>query len=283
MIKSLLVGLDGSAPSMAALEEGTKWAALLGAELRGLFVEDEQRFLYYPAGFSAEGGMPIPSPLPAEQMEAENGKVRQEGARIRAAFEKVAAAHDLRGEFTQVRGNVTAVLTGAAKAADLLVMGRRGMNDPPGSKEAGPTTESLIHNALRPTLVVPGKPAGDGPIVFAYDGSKGAQRIVAPGTHLAAAAGGRVSVISIGADPPVQAEQREILQRYWAPYGIQAEFHFPNRKGRVSSAIVEFARQEGAGLIAMGAFGHHPLHELFFGSTTLETIARAHCPVLLMA
>jgi nucleotide-binding universal stress UspA family protein len=35
-------------------------------------------------------------------------------------------------------------------------------------------------------------------------------------------------------------------------------------------------------MIVMGAFGHNPLHELFFGSTTLETLAEAQCPVLLM-
>ncbi len=300
MIKSILVGLDGSSPSMTGLDEAAFWAGRLDAELRGLFVEDEQRFLHYPAGFSAEGGIPISASLPEEDMAVENEKVREEGERIRAAFEDKVKSASLRGNYLQERGNVNHLLTRHARAAGMLVLGRRGRsgrNDPPDSKGAGPTIETLIHNALRPTLVVPDNPPdrmrtrGKGPVLFAYDGGKGIHRVIIPGTELALAIsegkseanGNRVSVVSIGSDEELREEGQQTLNKYWAPHGLEAIFHFARKEDRISAMIAEFARRDGASLIAMGAFGHNPLHELFFGSTTLETIAQAEVPVLLMA
>jgi nucleotide-binding universal stress UspA family protein len=283
MMKSILAALDGSPSSLAGLKEAVRWATILGAELRGMFVEDEQRFLYYPAGFSAEGGVPVAAPLPEEDMTAENEKVRKEGEELRKAFQKAVEGKSFRSEFLQVRGSVNQILTREARAADLVVMGRRGRNDPVNSTEAGPTTETLIHSALRPVLVVPEKSSGDGAFVFAYDGSKGSQRVIAAGTELCAAVKGKASVLSIGDDPQLKRDQEEVLKRYWRPYGIQTSFRVAKREGKPAAMIVNFARQEKAGMIVMGAFGHNPLRELFFGSTTLETLAEAGCPVLLMA
>lgn len=283
MMKSILVALDGSPASLSGLQEAVRWAEILSAELRGIFVEDEQRFVYYPAGFSAEGGVPVSAPLPEEELAAENEKVRKEADEVRRAFERAVEGKSFQSEFIQVRGNVNHILTREARAVDLVVMGRRGRNDPADSGEPGPTTETLIHNALRPVLVVPDKPMQNGSVVFAYDGGKGSQRVIAPGTELAISKGAEVAVISIGDDPQLKRDYEEVLQRYWRPYGLKAVFRTAKREGKVSTMIVDFARQQQAGLIVMGAFGHNPLHELFFGSTTLEALGMATCPVLLMA
>ena len=282
MIKSILVALDGSPASMAGLQEAVRWSEVLEAELRGIFVEDEQRFVYYPAGFSAEGGVPVAAPLPDPEMAEEETKVQKEAQEVRSAFEQAVKGHSKSSEFIQLRGNVNDILTREARAVDLVVMGRRGRNDPADSSEPGPTTETLIHNALRPVLVVPAGGPHNGTVVFAYDGSKGSHRVIAPCTDLAVGKGAKVAVISVGDDPQLKRDHEEVLQRYWRPHGVQASYHVAKREGKVSAMIVEFARQQDAGLIVMGAFGRNPLHELFFGSTTLETVADATCPVLLM-
>jgi len=38
-----------------------------------------------------------------------------------------------------------------------------------------------------------------------------------------------------------------------------------------------------AGLIVMGAFGTNRLKELIFGSTTMNVLEKAECPILLVA
>jgi nucleotide-binding universal stress UspA family protein len=282
MMKSILVALDGSPASLVGLTEAVSWAERLQAELRGFYVENEQRFVYFPPGISAEGGMPVAIPLPAPDMARENEKIRKEGDEIQAAFEAAAKGLTVRCTFHRERGNVNAILTREARSADLVVIGRRGHHEPPSSSRPGPTTETLIHQALRPVLVVPEHPASGGGSVFAYDGSRGVQRVLVTGTQLAKAKGGAVHVISILDDPDQGQELRATLERYWAPYGIQAEYAQVPRKGKVSTLIVNHATQKKAGLIVMGAFGHNPIRELLFGSTTLDVLEHTPCPVLLM-
>lgn len=282
-MKSIMVALDGSPASRTGLQEAARWAALLGASLRGVFVEDEQRFVHYPAGFTAEGGVPISAPLPDSELAAENEKVRVEGEALHANFDAALKTHGIQGQFLQERGEVNAILTREARAAELVVIGCRGRNDPAETSDPGPTTETLIHNSLRPVLVVPEHSKGNGSVVFAHDGSRGAQRVLAPGTQLAFSNSAKVSVIAIGGDAELNAVLEESLKRYWEPYGIEPDVRFTPRKGKISAMIVDHARRQEAGMIVMGAFGHNPLHELFFGSTTLETLAQASCPVLLMA
>jgi nucleotide-binding universal stress UspA family protein len=283
MMKSILVAMDGSPASLAGLQAAVGWAEVLDAELRGIFVEDEQRFLYYPAGFSAEGGVPVSAPLPEDEMREEEARATEQGDEVQQQFEATLRGHTVRGELIRMRGNVNQILTREARAVDLVVMGLRGRNDAADSPEPGPTTETLIHNALRPVMVVPARAQSNGTFVFAYDGGSGVQRVVAAGTELAAAAGARTAVISIGDESRFQRDYEEVLRRYWQPYGLESTFHATHKSGRIAETIVRYAREQNAGMIVMGAFGHNPLHELFFGSTTLETLAEAPCPVLLMA
>ncbi len=283
MMKSILVALDGSAAAYAALTEAVAWAGLLQAELRGYFVEDEQRFVTYPAGISAEGGVPIAVPLPEDEMEAEAEKARREGDEIQSAFETAVKGLNVRCTFERERGGVNDVLTREGRAADLIVVGRRGRHEPSESRRPGPTTETLIHNALRPVLVVPDEPRSQGGVLFAYDGSRGVQRVLVPGTELARTKSAAVHVIAIGDDPEHGEALRRTLERYWRPYDIAPAFNYVQRKGRFSAMIVAEAAQTDCGMIVMGAFGHNPIRELFFGSTTLEVLEHATCPVLLMA
>ena len=53
------------------------------------------------------------------------------------------------------------------------------------------------------------------------------------------------------------------------------------REGESGEAIVAYARECGAGLIVMGAYGHSKMRELVVGSTTTYAINHSPCPVLL--
>lgn len=283
MIKSILVAMDGSPASMTALREAARWAGMVDAELRGIFVEDDARFVFYPTGFSAEGGMPVAAPLNAEDLAAEEAKIAEESKAIRTAFKKEVEGKSFPSTFIQTRGELNTVLVREARAVDLVVIGRRGRNDPSDSTAPGPTTETLIHNGSRPVLVVPERARHNGPALIAYDGGKGIDRVLGAGTELAHAAKAPVLVVSVGDDAAMAAEQEQVLARYLRPHGIEPSLAMVPRSGRTAQTIVDYARKNGVGLIVMGAFGHNPLRELIFGSTTLETLAGTECPVLLMA
>lgn len=280
-MKSIMVALDGSAPSMAALKEAVEWAVRLNAELRAVFVEDERRFIYYPAAAAFEGGLATPAPLPEDRIETENEKVGTEAEAIRRSFEEVVAERVPVASMTTPRGNVNDVLIAEARAADLTVMGKRGRNDPPDSEKPGPTTEALIHDALRPVLVVPEKGRTEGGVLLAFDGSISAQRVLVPGTHLAKALGRGMTVLTVDPDERKgRAIQSQVI-KYCKSHGVNPVHQVA--RGKPAVEIVEAARAYDSGLIVMGAFGHGAIRQLVFGSATLTVLEKAPCPVLLMA
>jgi nucleotide-binding universal stress UspA family protein len=281
MIKRILVALDGSAASLAALLQSVSWAVSLEAQLRAVFVEDQQRFLYYPAAASFEGGMVLPVPLPGDKLQAEEAKVKEEGRAIRAAFDKAIQGQRVQPDFLIERGDVNAILVREARAADLVVMGKRGQFEPPESRSAGPTTEALIHDALRPVLVVPEGARTEGPLLVAYDDSKGVQRILPTAVLLAAKRSLAVTVLTVEDKPERAKAIQDPLRPYFQAHGLTARFVV--ERGKPAGAIVKAAQSQSAGLIAMGAFNRNPVYELFFGSTTLNVLERAPCPVLLTA
>jgi nucleotide-binding universal stress UspA family protein len=281
MIKSILTAIDGSPASLAGLREAVKWAELLGADLRVIFVEDEERFVYYPAISSFEGGMAVPITLPEEDLVKENAKVRAETDAVRKDLDAALKGKRVKASFSSPRGNINELLISEARQVDLVVMGRRGKNDPPGSTKPGPTTETLIQDALRPVLVVPAQGRSSGPVLFAYDGSKGINRVLPVGTFLAEQAKLQAAVITVDDDARKCDALHHMVKRYLAPHGIEPKLI--KQRGKAMAHIVAASEQERAGLIVMGAFGQSPIRQLFFGSTTLEVLEKANCPVLLMA
>ena len=53
--------------------------------------------------------------------------------------------------------------------------------------------------------------------------------------------------------------------------------------GEPAREIIGAANAYKCGLIVTGAFGHGPIRQLVFGSSTLSVLEDTPCPVLLMA
>jgi nucleotide-binding universal stress UspA family protein len=279
MIHTLLVALDGSKAAEAGLRVAADWAGRIKAQLVGCYIEDEQRFVYYPPTATFEGGIAMPVPLPEPEMARQEAAVAAEGAAIRAEFDR--AAKGVPGRFVQVRGDVNTLLVQQARSADLVVVGKRGHFDPPASRKAGPTTEALIHDALRPVLVVPEAARTAGPLLVAFDDSKGVQRVLPTALDLSRLLKLEMAVLTVDDKPDRGRRLQEPLLAFASAHGITPRQLV--EPGKPAEVIVRQAEKERAGLIVMGAFNRNPVYEWFFGSTTLNVLERAACPVLLMA
>ena len=281
MIRSMLTAVDGSSSSLAALRVAADWAARLEARLDAVFVEEEQRFITYSVAADVGGGVVYPMPLPPDKLAAEQKKVAEERAAIEKAFGEITRGKVKEAQFRSLPGGTNAVLIQAGRAADLIVMGKRGRFDPPASRRTGPTTETLIHDALRPVLVVPEQARAQGPLLVAFDDSKGVQRVLPFALELAERLGLATAVLTVDEKAERGRRTQESLVPLLGAHRTAARFFV--EKGTPADTICRAAEREQAGCIAMGAFGRHPIYELFFGSTTLAVLERAQCPVLLMA
>ena len=106
-IRCILVALDTSAPSQAALESAASLAERLNADLEGIYVQDQDllRLAQLPVGREVGLASARRRDLDPQGMER---AWRVQAAHAKTALERVAKRHHLHSSFRIARGNVVA-------------------------------------------------------------------------------------------------------------------------------------------------------------------------------
>jgi nucleotide-binding universal stress UspA family protein len=205
-IRRIVVALDASRHSLAALAAASELAEALQAELVGLFVEDINLLSLAGLPFAREvrylSG--VDRPLDGPSMERE---LRIQAEQARQTLAGVAGRRQLRWAFRVVRGQVTAELLTAAQEADLLALGRAS-GASTRRVRLGATAREVVAQARRPVVLLQQGHAVCQPVQLAYDGSPAARRAVATASRIASMTGGQLTVMVI-ADAPAVAQRLE--------------------------------------------------------------------------
>ncbi len=124
-VRRILVALDASPHSHAALIEAAALAESLQAELAGIFVLDAELLRLSALPVARETGLTSAQRrrLDPETMER---ALRLQADRARKSLEDIARKHRLASTFQLLRGNVLAELLRATEETDLLAMGLMG-------------------------------------------------------------------------------------------------------------------------------------------------------------
>ena len=265
----ILVALDLSPESLAAAELAVELAAASGARIEGLFVEERE--LLDLAGhplarevdvFGTEG-----RPLERERLE---WRLRAQASRARTLLAKVAGRRGIAWSFRVVRGTALEEIRIAARAADVVTLGRIGWSPRPG---LGGTTQRLLAEASR--VLVPGRRAGvRGPVVACYDGSPAGERVLDVAARLASAAGSGLRVEVVAAREDDLGPLRERARAALSSARIAPVFH---------ALALEQPAELAARLRATACgFLVVPARVLGDGADLLELVADLDCPILLV-
>lgn len=206
-IRQILVALDASPLSLAALDCALAWAEALEAEILGLFVED--------ADLLATADLPITAAVdassarlrPLEPPEVER-QLRAQARRARAALAARASGSPVRWSFRTIRGAVTGELLAAARGADLVALGRSGW---PAAFRRGPgaTAQAMVQLGPVPVLVLPRGWRPGRPVLVLVDASPAAMRALDLATRLAPVPEGALEVVVTGPpDAPAHGPSR---------------------------------------------------------------------------
>jgi len=171
--RRILVALDGSPHSRAALEATVQMAAELEAELEGLFIKDEEVLRAAQLPFAAEVRTHTRSPKTLSDRRAER-QLRHQAERAEAAFEDAADRAEVTHEFRVVQGHVTRELMKAADAVDLVAVGKTSTHS--SRRRLGSTSHALLSEASAPVLVLRKALQPHHPVLTYYDGSECAER-----------------------------------------------------------------------------------------------------------
>lgn len=280
----IVVGVDGSANAAAALRWAQGEAALRADQLVAVFA-----WGLIPPGHAGDG----------HTFDVDYGAAQAQCA-LQAAVVDALGSEAARGVETRtVCGPAVEELRTAAKGADLLVVGARGISGVHGVL-IGSVCHQLLRRAPGPLAVVPapvGGPSGAGTptrIVAGVDGSSGAQRALAwavaeatrrdvpldvvQAWHMSYPALGPAGGYLVECDAVEEAARREVEE---AVAGLD-----PSRvtaravPGRAGEVILEAAT--GADLIVLGTRGHGAVAAALVGSVTRHVAHHTTVPLIVV-
>jgi nucleotide-binding universal stress UspA family protein len=232
-VERIVVALDASPSSLAALRVAAQLAAQLQAELQGLFVEDANLIRLCALPFGEEVGLVSGATRRLDSHNLER-QLRAMALSLQQAMARVADPMRVRWSFHVTRGNVVDELIAAAENAQLLSLGAHQQS---AGSTLGAATATVIERSQRPVLLLGREGRLTRPFTLVYTGSERAERALQLAIHLTQRTDGQLTVIL----PLNQTEAERAATRLatlLADQGIDARIIR-------SQAIVPFERQDG--------------------------------------
>jgi nucleotide-binding universal stress UspA family protein len=153
-------------------------------------------------------------------------------------------------------------------------MARQGYGHPGEVQRVDPLIPSVIRGSIRPVLVAGKQFRAVHRMLVAYDGSVHAARALAVASELGSRPGVECTLANIGSSEESGKETLGPAESYLYHHGIT-----PRKRiivgSNASELICELVTSTEADLLVMGAYGHSPIREMFFGSTTERVLS--HC------
>jgi nucleotide-binding universal stress UspA family protein len=270
-IRRILIALDASHHSLAALRAAARLASNLEAELHGLFVEDIN--LLRVAGLPMARELQYPFATHARMNPRRmRRQLRAQASRARQALASVCGQEGIAWTFQVVRGGVPSKVLEEAAKADLLCLGRisRPVMQRPG---LGSTARAAATRAQRSVLLTSHGARIAPPVVVAYDGSPAAEPALLLASRLAQELGGFLSVlVPAGAPRSSQEIQEQIARR------LDGEKLMIRCRELVGSGVMPLTsalQSEGCGILVLSK-AILPLGDIG------ELVDAVDCPVLLV-
>jgi nucleotide-binding universal stress UspA family protein len=246
VLHRILVALDASAHSLAALAAAVELAAAMEADLEGLFVEDVN--LLRLAGLPFVKEVRHTASLEALDSPRMERALKAQAAQARAALAAAAERAQVHWSFRVVRGQVAQEVLEAASEADLATLGKQGRSKSPGARLGSTALRVALHAPGALLLVEHGVPGGQ-PVLVLYDGSEGAKRALDAAARLAKMSGTYLIVLLRAAAPDAakQLEQQA---------GLQIELHRVHPRFRAlpeadAESLLRVFQSEGGGLVVL--------------------------------
>jgi nucleotide-binding universal stress UspA family protein len=272
-IQRILVALDASPHSLAALEAAAELAAILHAELAGIFVEDLDLLRAAELPHAVEFGL-----YSARRRTLDRARIEEElralAGTARRALGVYAARADVRFSFRVVQGSVSREVLTAAADADMVSVGRVGWSLP-GQREVGSTASAVLTSSPGLAMVLEHGIRLGLPVLAVYDGSPAGARAVTVAANLTRARGGRLAVAVVGEDEDVVRD----LERQAAELigNRVAEVRYEHLLGAAGLNLAPILRALGCGLLIIPGGSGATVDQ-----TLLRRLFQVGCPMLVV-
>lgn len=279
MIRSILLALTDGPGDDSAKNIAFWLARKEGSHVHGLAVIDITAFEIPMIG-SPDGFMP--SVVPHSFRESQD-LMQEMTSKCRGRLDRFAGQCSARriSCSTETRTGIPAdTISQAGIAHDITVISRSGYGSGPDSKEGVDSIVApVIRNSVRPVLVAGTEFSEESDIrniLIAYDGSQHAARALQVAAELGSRPGTRCTILSVVPTEDAGPEIISPAESFLAHHGIAVEERI-EISTKPSSVVRDYVLSGKVDLLIMGAYGHSPIREVIFGSTTEQILS--HCSI----
>lgn len=275
MLRSILVGVNGTRGSQAACELAVSWAKSHQIPVTAAGIVD------VPAILAPE---PVPLGAAAFKAERDAEKLAQARKTIGSALEAMcqrAQAAGVECRSVNLEGSPAELLGAESQRHDLVVLGRREKPRSDRDPVASTTLTEILRHACRPVVVAGHDPPRGSTIVVAYDGSAQSARTLQAFVQSGLMFGHPLHLVGVGDQPQEMNARLMRALDYLKTHGRNAELHVLPVRGSVAATLTQFVTQLPCGLLVMGVYGQPRLKELLFGSVTMSLLESLPAPLFL--
>lgn len=174
LLHNILVAIDTSSHSRAALKAAAALAKIMEARIHGLFVQDEiwSKISRIPSSSTINELTGTIRPLKQKKLE---NQIEMLEKRLRRRLETISRENKIKHSWESVRGIVEEKILEAAEEADLITIGRRGSSFP-GRRRLGSSAKAVIEKSDKPVLILKQGLELGSKITILYDASAESQR-----------------------------------------------------------------------------------------------------------
>lgn len=276
MIKNLLMPLDGSEHSKAALDYALWMTEKFDGTLIGQHVIDsvalEGTFFH-----DISGSMGFEPYLDFTTKMREI--LEERGRLILEEFVQHCQAKQIKHQTFLDTGIIANEICERSKIADLVIIGHRGVNEEFTTGLLGTTAESIVRKCPRPIFVSTKQfRAIDNPLL-AYDGSQRASSAMESAAEFCTVLKLPLTVLCIAKEPKLADEHVQQAKSYLSSYAITVGYK--TDRGYPEQKIIEHLNQGDHDVLFIGAHGHRRIINMVLGSTTEYVLRNTPCPVFL--
>jgi len=273
-ISEVLVALDSSIHSRAALETAAMVAELMQADLSGIFVR-EKEWKKISRLSSAQEIDEKTGEISAIVENRVDEQIRNLEKEIREHFELIAERNKIQSSWKSVEGAVNEEVLEEAKNADLITIGSRGRSYTKRNR-LGSTAKAIITESQKPILILQEGFKIGRVAVALYDGSPKSRKSVKLAATLAEKNESALIILDLEGDHRDSDQRISDLRKLTEHANIEADQMV--MKNPDIGRFTYLLRKIGSGLLVM------PNSPKYIKSRNLEHILESvSCPVLLMS
>jgi len=271
LVREILVAIDTSTHSQAALEAAVAFAKTMEANLQGLFVQDEvwQKLSKLPSTSTINTLTGNVLPLESETLEDHINLLRN---RLRRKMEFLSRRNKVTYSWSSMQGKVEDKILEASENADLITIGLKGKSA--SRKRIGSSARTIIKKADKPVLILKEGLHLGTTLTVVYDASEESQKGIRLALKIAKKNNSSLKVLVVDNNPEVLDQRSKELESLLE--GAQISVNVELMKNTDLGSFLNTINQQHSGLLII------PKNQPLLSKSFETILLHINCPLLMV-